>query len=82
MDKMEEWEIGPIISGLQYTDRNSWEQTRLRIFSLASMFSKQQKELSDIMTFPWEDNPEAKEIKDEDIKRLKARAEELARKMK
>lgn len=83
MDKMEEWEIRPICSGLQYTDRNSWEQTRLRIYSLACMFSKQQRDVSDIMKFPWEKEEIEKntEISNNDIKRLKERAAEMARSM-
>lgn len=51
---MQGYEIEPIIEGLQYTDRNAWEQTRLKVYSTASMFSKKKLKLHDIMSFPWE----------------------------
>lgn len=84
MDRMEEWEIRPICSGLQYTDRNSWEQTRLRIYSLVCMFSKQQKGVSDIMKFPWEKEEIEKntEISNDDKEKLRIKAEEIAKKLK
>ena len=84
LDRLEEWELVPILSGLQYTDRNSWEQTRLRIYTLSSMFSKQQRALQDIMTFPWEGITEehTTEMSDDDRIRLKARAEAIAKTMK
>lgn len=84
MDRMEEWEIPTIVSGLPMTDRNLWEQTRLRIYSLASMFSKGERTLQDIMTFPWEE-VEVEHIVDmsnEDRERLRARAEAIAKTLK
>lgn len=84
MDRMEEWELAPILSGLQYTDRNSWEQTRLRIYSLVSMFSKQEKTLMDVMTFPWEAAEKLKmtEMTNDEKNKLRARADEIAKKLK
>lgn len=84
MDRMEEWELVPILSGLQFTDRNSWEQTRLMLYSLVSMFSKQEKSLTDVMTFPWESTEKLKDVEmsNDDKEKLRAKAEEIAKKLK
>ena len=81
---MKEYELDPILYGLPYCDRNLWEQTRLRIFSTASMFSKQKMTVTDIMTFPWEKELEEHtvEMSNEDRKRLAARANEIAKTLK
>lgn len=84
MDRMEEWELVPILSGLQFTDHNSWEQTRLMLYSLVSMFSKQEKSLTDVMTFPWESAEKLKDVEmsNDDKEKLRAKAEEIAKKLK
>ena len=84
MDRMELWELEPILSGLPLTDRNSWEQTRLRIYTLASMFSKQEHSLQDFLSFPWEDikNEQVTGMSNIDKERLKAKADEIAKILK
>lgn len=79
---MQSYEVKLIIDNIKYLDRTSWEQTRLRIFGTASMFSKGGMSLQDIMEFPWEKEGVTKEITNSERDRLKARAEELARTMR
>lgn len=79
---MQQYEAKLIIDNLKYLDRTSWEQTRLRIFSTASMFSKGGMRLQDIMEFPWEKEGATTDITNSERDRLKARAEELARTMR
>lgn len=84
MDKMDHWEIPIILSGLKQTDRNGWEQTRLQLFTLSSMFSKSEHTLQDILEFPWDETKKEHvvEMKNEDKERLKERAEAIAKILK
>ena len=61
LDKMDVNECVWILRNLAYTDRNLWEATRLKMFATASMFSKGDLKLHDMMTFPWEDGKESEE---------------------
>lgn len=76
MDEMKEYEIQSIIENLEYLDRNSWEQTRLSIYSNAQMNTRKHLTVTDIMTFPWEKEKEKgdTEISTEDINRLREMA--------
>ena len=61
LDSLQPYEVQNLLEAIPYADRPQWEQTRLKIFSTASMFSKSQLSVRDIMQFPWEsepDNPE------------------------
>ena len=76
LDRMQPYEITNIIEAIPYVDRNQWEQTRLKIFSTASMFSKSNLTVTDIMRFKWDeekDEPKT-EIQQTDIDRLKQQA--------
>jgi hypothetical protein len=53
---MRVYEVEPIIEGLPLTDRNLWEQTRIKVYSTASMFSKNKIHVQDIMSFPWDED--------------------------
>jgi len=81
---MQGYEVDPVLEGLQYTDRNQWEQTRLRIYATASMFSKQKMGVQDIMTFPWETDTTEPDtnMTNTDKERLAKRAEEIAKSLK
>lgn len=75
LDRMQPYEITDIIEALPYADRNQWEQTRLKIFSTASMFSKSNLSVTDIMKFKWdEDDEPQQDITQTDIDRLKQQA--------
>lgn len=78
-DVMQPYEVANMIDCIPYTDRPQWEQTRLKIFSTASMFSKGNLTVKDIMCFPWESDeaetePMTQEITGGDIERLKQQA--------
>ena len=76
MDKMQPYEVETMIEAIPYADRPTWEQTRLKIFSTASMFSKNALSVTDIMRFKWdalETEPDT-EITQPEIDRLKQTA--------
>lgn len=76
LNELQPYEITNIIEALPYIDRNQWEQTRLKIFSTASMFSKNQLTVTDIMRFKWdeEQGEPQQDITQTDIDRLKEQA--------
>ncbi len=76
LKELQPWEITNLIEAIPYADRNQWEQTRLKIFSTASMFSKNQLTVTDIMRFKWDEEqgePQT-DITQTDIDRLKQQA--------
>ncbi len=80
LDTMQPYELPAILESIPYADRAQWEQTRLKIFSTASMFSKKELTVKDIMAFPW-DKDEATETQeaptDKELQRLKSTAKKL-----
>lgn len=76
---MQTYEVNDIIEGLQYTDRNLWETSRMNSYILAQVNSKKKLSPTDIIKFSWENNEEAKEIEisNEDIKRLKEKSKKI-----
>ena len=76
LNELQPYEITNIIEALPYIDRNAWEQTRLKIFSTASMFSKNQLSVTDIMKFKWDEDEKEpqQDITQNDIDRLKEQA--------
>lgn len=73
---MQEYEVNILLSSIPFTDKNSWEQCRYNIYSVAQMFSKKKLKPTDFMKFEWDkavdDTPEETnhDISNEDIKRL------------
>lgn len=76
---MQEWEIYEFYSMLQYADTAQWEQTRWLMYVVAQVNSRKQLKLTDILKFPWEEASIIKDtsISNEDIKRLKEKAEQI-----
>ena len=77
LDRMQPYELTNIFEAIPYVDRTLWEQCRLKIFSTASMFSKNNLSVTDIMRFKWDDETEEThetEITQNDIERLKQQA--------
>ena len=76
MSDLQDFEVELLYENLKYADRPSWEQTRLLAFILAQVNSKKKLEMTDIMSFPWEDNYEEKniEMSNEDRDKLRAKA--------
>lgn len=83
MDEMEEYELYDIIDNLQYLDRNDWERTRLSVYSNVQMNTKKKITPKDILTFPWENEPEevVNDISNEDIQRLKEKSKLISEKI-
>ena len=76
MSDLQDFEVELLYENLKYADRPSWEQTRLLAFILAQVNSKKRLEMTDIMSFPWEENYEEKniEMSNEDRDKLRAKA--------
>lgn len=76
MSDLQDFEVELLYENLKYADRPSWEQTRLLAFILAQVNSKKSLEMTDIMSFPWEENYEEKniEMSNEDRDKLRAKA--------
>lgn len=81
---MEEWEVYNFYDSLKYCNRSEWEQTRLLAFILAQVNSKKKLEMTDIMSFPWEENYEEKniEMSNEDRDRLREKAKAFEKLLK
>ena len=60
LDHLQEYEIPLLVQGIPQADRPQWEMCRLRTFATASMFSKKNLKLTDIMQFAWD---EVKDVK-------------------
>lgn len=76
MDKLQDWEAIELLNSLAYCDKNSWEQTRSTMYTIAQVNSQKKLSLKDIITFPWDtieidDNINDKELSDNQIKKLK-----------
>ena len=87
LDKLQPYEVQNLLECIPYADRPQWEQTRLKIFSTASMFSKSQLSVRDIMKFPWESEPDEPEPDtapptDTERERLKRQADQIIKNMK
>ena len=76
MSDLQDFEVELLYENLKYADRPSWEQSRLLAFILAQVNSKKKLEMTDIMSFPWEENYEEKsiEMSNEDRDKLRAKA--------
>ncbi len=79
LDYLQPYELPALLEAIPYADRPQWEQTRLKIFSTASMFSKKELTTHDIMQFPWdgEDEHDTTPPTDAELKRLKETAQKF-----
>ena len=75
MDELQEWEVYDFYNMLQYADANSWEQTRWLMYVIAQVNSRKQLKVTDILNFSWDQTQKNITITDDDIKRLKEKAE-------
>lgn len=77
LDEIEWYEINSLFKYRHYTYKESWEQARLITYMTAQCNSRRHLQLTDIIRFPWEENEETEEqtkVTDDDVKRLKAMA--------
>lgn len=85
MDYLQPYEANLIIQNIPYADRNQWEQTRMIVYSVSSMFAKNKLELTDILTLPWDREADTTDtvtdITAKDIERLNIQAANLAKEL-
>lgn len=74
MDKMQMYELQPILSNLYRKNKDSWEQTRLIGYILAQSNSTKTIKQEDILKFAWDEKPDTA-IADSDIERLNNKAQ-------
>ena len=84
MSDLQNFEVELLYENLKYADRPSWEQNRLLAFILAQVNSKKKLEMTDIMSFPWDENYEEKniEMSNEDRDRLREKAKAFEKLLK
>ena len=70
LDKMEQYEIAPLVSKLYLKNKESWEQTRLLGYITAQTQSTKKLKPTDIMKFPWEEVEVNTKVSNEDRERL------------
>lgn len=78
LDEMDWYEVNALLKYRYYSFKEQWEQTRLVTYMTAQVNSKRHLKLTDIITFPWEkeEDEENTRVTDDDVKRLKAMAQE------
>ena len=82
MDELQDWEVYDIYNMLQYADSASWEQTRWLMYVIAQVNSRKQLKVTDILNFSWDDSKQNNTtITDNDIKRLKEKADLIGKKI-
>lgn len=81
MEKLEDWETLELINYIQFANSQEWEMTRLLLSCYVD--HKKVKKLTDIIQFPWDEDYVKDEVKktisNEDIQRLKTKANELSK---
>ena len=81
-DKMQFYELNTILSSLNKSIKNTWEQTRMIAYTIAQCNSTKQLKPTDILKFDWYNNDHKQEIiTKEDVARLKEKATTFASKL-
>lgn len=81
MDELQDWEVYDIYNMLQYADSASWEQTRWLMYVIAQVNSRKQLKVTDILKFSWDDVQKNTRITDDEIQRLKEKADVIGKKI-
>ncbi len=81
MDQLQDWEVYDFYNMLQYADANSWEQTRWLMYVIAQVNSRKQLKVTDILNFSWDQTQKNTTITDDEIKRLKEKADIIGKKL-
>lgn len=77
-DRMKIYELEEVLEMLEYSYKQSWEQTRFNSFITAQMNSTKKIKPQDIIKFSWEKDSEDnkdKTISNDDINRLREKSE-------
>ena len=82
LDDLRPYELDMILSMLEYTTKQEWEQTRFKCYINAQTQSTKKLNPQDILKFSWDNEATNKENKNtyistEDIERLKAKANKI-----
>ena len=79
LDEMRLYEIGCLMPYLYLASKDSWEQTRLMGYISAQTHSTKKMSVSDIVSFPWEEDHKAHDtsMTNADKKRLEQKAKQL-----
>lgn len=81
MDELQDWEVYDLYNMLQYADTTSWEQTRWLMYVIAQVNSRKQLKVTDILNFSWDQTQKNITITDDDIKRLREKADIIGKKI-
>lgn len=81
LDKMQMYEIKPLISASHLKHKDSWEQARLIAFIVAQANSTKKLKVSDIISFGWDEELKETTVSNERAERLKRKAELIQKKL-
>lgn len=83
MDEMRMYEIGCLMPFLYLASKDSWEQARLMGYISAQTHSSKKISVSDIVSFPWEENGKSHDtsMSNADKRRLELKAKQLEKMM-
>ena len=81
MDQLQDWEVYDFYNMLQYADTASWEQTRWLMYVIAQVNSRKKLDVTDILKFSWDEKKQNTTITDDDIIRLKEKADIIGKKI-
>nr|DAJ23585.1 MAG TPA: hypothetical protein [Caudoviricetes sp.] len=75
------YELNTILSSLNKSIKNDWEQTRMIAYIIAQCNSTKQLKPTDILKFDWDNDDHNKQeiITKDDVARLKAKATSIAK---
>lgn len=83
LDRMKWYEVEACIKGLENKNKASWEQCRFISYMIAQVNSTKKLNPTDILSFNWDKEEENKNtmITNEDIERLKNKANQIIKKL-
>lgn len=83
MDEMQMYEVNALVTNLYQHNKESWEQARLIAYIIAQVNSSKKIESTDIVKFGWDKMDDHNTtISNEDIQRLKDKANKLIKTLK
>ena len=83
LDRMKWYEVEACIKGLENKNKASWEQCRFLSYIIAQVNSTKKLKPTDILSFTWDKEEDNKNtmITNEDIERLKNKANQIIKKL-
>lgn len=83
LDEMKWYEVEACIKGLENKNKTSWEQCRFLSYIIAQVNSTKKLKPTDILSFTWDKEEDNKNtmITNEDIERLKNKANQIIKKL-